>query len=146
MSKPTGPLAPTQSPLQTVRDELAAAIEESTPVGAFAAGCQRLEAIAAEHPETAPGIAASLTNLRAEFRTFAAVGNGGAISDRLTRLENEVRAQLGRPNNIYTPIARAKESMFPPPRPERHLGGIANPKNYPHLRLLDALNEKLKQG
>jgi hypothetical protein len=133
MSKTT-PLTPLSSPLQTVRDELAAAIEESTPVSAFAAGCQRLEAIAAEHPEIAPGIVAALRNMRAEFTAFAAVGNGGGIADRLRKLQAEIRAGLDRPRFKLTP--ENQPSAFGPPPAPRPLGGRSLGVTYPYLRIL----------
>jgi hypothetical protein len=132
-----------QSPLQSVRDELAEAVEQATPIGALRTGIDRLETFAAEHPEFAQSIIGELTNLRAELVAFAGVPNGGGrIAERLRRLELEMHARISRPN-IYVPTP-PRPSAFPSPQPERFPGGIGNPKNYPHLKLLDALNEKLK--
>jgi hypothetical protein len=134
MSKATGPLSPVPSPLEAVRDELAAAIEGSAPVGAFAAGCQRLEALAAEHPEIAPGIVADLRNMRAELAALAATGAGGRIAERLRRLESEIHSGLDRPRFKLTP--ENQPSAFGPPPAPRPLGGRSMGVTYPYLEIL----------
>jgi hypothetical protein len=134
MSKATGPLNPVPSLLETARDELAAAIEQSTPGGGFAAGCQRLEALAAEHPEIAPGIAASLRNMREELTALAATGAGGRIAERLRRLEADICGSLDRPRFKLTP--ENQPSAFGPPPQPRPLGGRSMGVTYPYLKIL----------
>jgi|GEM_PF-3951294 len=133
MSKPaTGPLSPVPSPLQSVRNELAEAVEQATPTGALRAGIDRLETLAAAHPELEPAITAELRNLRAEFVAFAGAPNGGGqIAERLRRLELEMHARISGPTNIYRPMP-PRPSAFPAPRPERFPAGIAGGA-YPHL-------------
>lgn len=127
MSKATGPL-------ESVHDEIGSAIAELTVIGAFEAGYQRLEALAAERPEVVPGIVASLRNLREELTAFAAVGNGGGIADRLRRLEAEIRAGLDRSRFKLTPEDRP--SAFGSPPAPRVLGGRSMGVTYPYLKIL----------
>ena len=133
-TKPTGALSPVPSPLESVHAEIGSAIAEVTVIGAFEAGYQRLEALATERPETAPGIVSALHNLRAEFTAFAAVGNGGGIADRLRRLEGEIRAGLDRPRFKLTP--ENQPSAFGPPPKPRPMGGRSLGVTYPYLRIL----------
>lgn len=118
MSKTTGALAPVQSPLQTVRGDLAEAVDQATPAGALRAGIDRLEALAAEHPEFELSIAGSLKNLTEELTTLAAAPGGGPrIAERLRRLENELRARVAR-SPLYKPTPQPRESAFgPSPQP-----------------------------
>jgi hypothetical protein len=132
MSKTT-PLTPLPSPLEVVHDEVASAIDNATPTGAFEAGFRRLQALASEHPELELSIATALKNLTEELTTLAAAPGGGPrIAVRLRLLENEMRARVARPN-IYTPTPQPKESAFGPAPKPRPLDGRSMGVNYPHL-------------
>jgi hypothetical protein len=132
-TKSTGPLAPTQSPLEAVHDEVASAIANATPSGAFETGFCRLQALASEHPAFELSIITALKNLKEELMTFASAPNGGPrIAARLRQLENELHGRLSRPN-VYTPTLPPKEPVFPAPVAPKHLAGIGDPRSYPWL-------------
>lgn len=145
MSRATGALSPIPSPLEAVHDEVASAIANATPLGAFESGFRRLQTLASEHPEFELSVIGALKNVKAELMTLAAAPNGGPRIDlRLRQLENELRSRVARPN-IYTPMP-SRPSAFPTPPPPKYPAGIADPRAYPALRLLDELNAKLKRG
>jgi hypothetical protein len=137
MSKATIPL----NPFDLIADDVARMIDDVTPAGAFAVGRKALEALIAEHPESATQVAGELRNVADELKIFAAIGNGRAIAERLQRLANDLRGRLGRPN-VYVPMP-PRPSAFPAPRPERYPGGIADPRTYPWL---DSTGSPRKQG
>jgi hypothetical protein len=118
MSKPaTGPLSPIPTPLEAVHDEVASAIAEATPSGAFETGFRRLQAFAMEHPEFELSIVTAVKNLREELAAFAATSGGGPrIAARLRLLENELRGRVGRPDT-YTPTPPRPSAFGPSPQP-----------------------------
>ena len=131
MNKSTGPLSPVPNPLEAVHDEVASAIANATPLGAFEAGFRRLQALASEHPAFEATIIGALKNLRGELVAFAATSGGPRIAARLGQLELEMRARVGR-SPVYVPTPDRPSVFGPTPKP-RVLDGRSFSASYPHL-------------
>jgi hypothetical protein len=137
MSKATIPL----NPFDLVAADVARLIDDQTPAGAFSIGRKALEELIAAHPEAATQVAGELRNIADELKVWAAIGNGRAIAERLSRLARDLHGRVAR-SPLYTPT-RHGESVFPAPVAPKHPAGIGDPRSYPWL---DSTGSPRKQG
>lgn len=117
--------------LSTIAREVFNAIQRAAVVGAALDGLLALEELRETTPHAGPGIDSELRNLLPRLSEMAARGDGKGVAAELAALRLRVQSGsvLPRP---YTPTPSPKESVFPPPRPERVPAGIGGGA-YPHL-------------